>query len=146
MITPNLPEAAALLDTGIAADETAMRAQAARLLAMGAKAVLLKGGHGSGAESVDLLADAHGVTRFAAPRIETQQHPRHRLHAVVGHRRGPRQGAARSIEAVGEAKDYVTGAIAASDRLKVGSGHGPVHHFHRWWRTSPNKAEHGAST
>jgi hydroxymethylpyrimidine/phosphomethylpyrimidine kinase len=36
-------------------------------------------------------------------------------------------------EAVSAAKDYVTGAIAAADRLSVGTGNGPVHHFYRWW-------------
>jgi hydroxymethylpyrimidine/phosphomethylpyrimidine kinase len=45
------------------------------------------------------------------------------------------------VEAVREAKDYVTGAIAAADRLKVGSGHGPVHHFYRWWAPSPANVE-----
>jgi hydroxymethylpyrimidine/phosphomethylpyrimidine kinase len=39
----------------------------------------------------------------------------------------------RLESAIAEAKDYLTGAIAAADRLKVGHGHGPVHHFHRWW-------------
>jgi len=38
------------------------------------------------------------------------------------------------VEAIGEAKAYVTLAIAGADRLTIGSGHGPVHHFHAWWR------------
>ena len=37
------------------------------------------------------------------------------------------------VEAVRAAKDYITGAIAASSKLEIGSGHGPVHHFYRWW-------------
>ena len=72
VLTPNLPEAAALLDTSIAADEAAMRDQAQRLLALGAKSVLIKGGHGGGAESVDLLVDANGIERLAAPRFATR--------------------------------------------------------------------------
>ena len=65
VLTPNLPEAAALLDTSIAADEAAMRDQAQRLLELGAKAVLIKGGHGGGAESVDLLVEPDGVERLS---------------------------------------------------------------------------------
>src|SRR5215475_12150781 len=57
VVTPNLPEAAALLGTGIAADEDAMQAQAAAILALGAQAVLIKGGHGDGPYSVDFLFD-----------------------------------------------------------------------------------------
>ena len=60
VVTPNLPEAAALLDTAIAEDEAAMRHQAHRLLTLGAKAVLIKGGHDSGPESVDLLVEPDG--------------------------------------------------------------------------------------
>src|SRR5215813_2635434 len=71
VVTPNLPEAAALLDTGIAADEREMEAQAAGILALGARAVLIKGGHGADAMSVDLLFDGPTVTRYAAKRIPT---------------------------------------------------------------------------
>ena len=132
VITPNLPEAAALLETELAADETAMKAQAERLLALGARAVLIKGGHGSGAESIDLLVEPGGVERLVAPRFATAN--THgtgcTLSAAIaaGLARGlPLAAAAR------EAKSYVTGAIAAADRLSVGSGHGPTHHFYRWW-------------
>jgi hypothetical protein len=72
MITPNLPEAAALLDAPVARDESEMRAQAEKLMALGARAVLIKGGHDSGAESVDLLIEATGVTRLVAPRLATK--------------------------------------------------------------------------
>jgi hydroxymethylpyrimidine/phosphomethylpyrimidine kinase len=132
LITPNLPEAAALLGTGIAAHETDMRAQAKRLLAAGAKAVLLKGGHAQGAESADLLLDSNGVVRFAAARIATRN--THgtgcTLSAAIA------AGLAKGLnlaDAVREAKAYVTAAIAAADRLSIGEGRGPVHHFHAWW-------------
>src|SRR5262245_17189332 len=132
LITPNLPEAAALLGTGIAARETDMRAHAERLLAAGAKAVLLKGGHAQGAESVDLLLDSNGVTRFAAVRLATRN--THgtgcTLSAAIA------AGLAKGLnlaDAVREAKTYVTAAIAAADRLSIGEGRGPVHHFHAWW-------------
>ena len=71
VVTPNLPEAAALLDAPVAHTETAMREQGERLLALGARAVLLKGGHADGAESVDLLIEQTAVTRLAADRIAT---------------------------------------------------------------------------
>jgi hydroxymethylpyrimidine/phosphomethylpyrimidine kinase len=132
LLTPNLPEAAALLDGAIADDEPAMREQAERLLALGARAVLIKGGHGSGPESVDLLVERGAVLRLPAERI----------HTVNTHGTGctlssaVAAGLAKAMpltEAVRAAKAYVTAAIAAADRLTVGAGHGPVHHFHRWW-------------
>jgi hydroxymethylpyrimidine/phosphomethylpyrimidine kinase len=132
VITPNLPEAAALLDAGVAADESDMHDQARRLLALGAKAVLIKGGHGSGQESVDLLVEADGVTRLPAPRFATQN--THGTGCTLSS--AIAAGLARGLgftEAVRAAKSYVTSAIAAADRISIGSGHGPVHHFYRWW-------------
>jgi hydroxymethylpyrimidine/phosphomethylpyrimidine kinase len=132
VITPNLPEAAALIDAPIAEGEASMRAQAERLLQLGAQAVLIKGGHGGGEESVDLLVERGTVTRFAAPRVETKN--THGTGCTLSS--AVAAGLAKGldlVEAVREAKDYVTGAIAASNKLQIGSGHGPVHHFYRWW-------------
>jgi hydroxymethylpyrimidine/phosphomethylpyrimidine kinase len=132
VITPNLPEAAALLDAPLAKDEDEMRAQAQRLLALGAAAVLIKGGHGSGAESVDLLADRNGVVRLAAVRIATRN--THGTGCTLSSAIAAELAKGRALaEAVRTAKDYVTAAIGAADRLAVGQGHGPVHHFHQWW-------------
>src|SRR5438874_9406381 len=72
LITPNLPEAAVLLDVPEARDEMQMRAQAEQLLRLGARAVLLKGGHGAGNESVDFFADGTVELRLPAPRIGTR--------------------------------------------------------------------------
>src|SRR5262249_21434039 len=69
VVTPNLPEAAALLEHAPARSEAEMETQARALLDLGAQAVLIKGGHGDAAESVDLLVDATSVTRFADVRI-----------------------------------------------------------------------------
>src|SRR5690606_26887630 len=55
IVTPNLPEAAALVDMPVPHDEAAMQAVGERILALGPKAVLVKGGHGYGADSTDLL-------------------------------------------------------------------------------------------
>ena len=132
LITPNLPEAAALLDTEVATNEAEMHAQADRLLALGAQAVLIKGGHGSGAESVDLLVERAGVARFAASRIATENTLGSGCTLSAAIAAGLAKGAALT-DAVGAAKDFISRAIAAADRLAIGSGHGPVHHLHAWW-------------
>jgi hydroxymethylpyrimidine/phosphomethylpyrimidine kinase len=132
IVTPNLPEAAALLDGPIARNEAEMREQAERLLAFGCGAVLMKGGHAEGPESVDLLVGPTKVVRLAADRIATQN--THGTGCTLSS--AIAAGLAKGLElaaAVGNAKDYVTAAIAAADRIKVGSGHGPTHHFHAWW-------------
>lgn len=132
VVTPNLPEAAALLDAPVAADEAAMRTQGEALLALGAKAVLMKGGHGEGAESVDLLVTRDAVLRLPAPRHATRN--THGTGCTLSS--AIASGLARGLtlaEAVRAAKTYITGAIAAADQLEVGQGHGPVHHFHALW-------------
>ena len=132
VVTPNLPEAAALLDAPVAHTETAMREQGERLLALGARAVLLKGGHADGAESVDLLVEPMACTRLAADRIATAN--THGTGCTLSS--AIAAGLAKGMplaEAVRAAKTYVTEALAAANRIKIGSGHGPVHHFHAWW-------------
>ncbi|RKP54881.1 bifunctional hydroxymethylpyrimidine kinase/phosphomethylpyrimidine kinase [Pararobbsia silviterrae] len=132
LITPNLPEAAALLGEPEARDEDAMRRQASALRALGANGVLIKGGHLGGDESPDWLFDANGETRISARRVAT----RHThgtgctLSAAIA-ALIPRTGNVE--EAVRGAKDYLVGALEQADRLSVGTGIGPVHHFHRWW-------------
>src|SRR5205807_151705 len=132
VVTPNLPEAAALLGTDIAADEDAMQAQAEGILALGAQAVLIKGGHGAGLYSVDFLFDGPSITRLASKRLATRN-----THGTgctlssaiaAGLAKGQDLAAAARL-----AKAYVTDAIAAADRLAVGHGHGPLHHFHATW-------------
>ena len=100
-----------------------------RLRELGPKAVLLKGGHMAGEDSVDVLDDGDEPLTLVAPRVATAN----------THGTGCTLSAAIAAllarglplrEAVREAKAYVTGAIRAADRLSVGHGHGPVHHFH----------------
>lgn len=70
LVTPNVPEAAALLDADIANSEQVLIEQAESLLALGPHAVLIKGGHFSGDEAVDLLVSLnHGVRRISSPRL-----------------------------------------------------------------------------
>lgn len=132
LITPNLHEAAALLDAPLAADEDEMLNQARALLALGPAAVLVKGGHSVGPEAVDILLTPAGGLRLAAPRLETQK--THgtgcTLSAAIAAEIAKGQPLADAVKA---AKNYVHGAIAAADRLAVGSGHGPTHHFYQWW-------------
>ncbi|MDR7036183.1 hydroxymethylpyrimidine/phosphomethylpyrimidine kinase [Methylobacterium sp. BE186] len=133
LITPNLPEAAALLGEPVAESENAAVAQGRRLLALGARAVLVKGGHARGGESVDHLLTRDGtLRRLAAPRFATEN--THGTGCTLS--AAITAGLARGLalpEAVVAAKSYVTAAIAAADRLSIGRGHGPVHHFHAVW-------------
>jgi hydroxymethylpyrimidine/phosphomethylpyrimidine kinase len=132
VVTPNLPEAAALLEAPIARTEAEMRAQAERLLELGPRAVLIKGGHGGGAESVDLLVEPTACTRLAAERIATRNTHGTGCTLSSAIAAGLAKGLALG-EAARAAKAYVTAALAASERIQIGSGHGPVHHFHAWW-------------
>ncbi|MCB1509046.1 MAG: bifunctional hydroxymethylpyrimidine kinase/phosphomethylpyrimidine kinase [Hyphomicrobiaceae bacterium] len=133
LITPNLLEAARLLDEAVAEDEAAMERQAHALIGKGAQAVLIKGGHGTGPFSRDILVDGAAVYRFEAPRIDTQN--THGTGCTLSS--AIAAGLARGMElapAVEAAKAYVHAAIVASDRLDIGRGHGPVHHFHALWK------------
>jgi hydroxymethylpyrimidine/phosphomethylpyrimidine kinase len=132
VLTPNLPEAAALLGMPLARDETEMRSQGEKLLTLGARAVLIKGGHGAGPESVDFLVDAEACTRYAALRIATRNTHGTGCTLSSAVAAGLAKGLALA-DAVREAKAYVSAAIAAADRLKVGSGRGPLHHFQEKW-------------
>jgi hydroxymethylpyrimidine/phosphomethylpyrimidine kinase len=132
VITPNLPEAAALLDAPLAADEAEMRRQAERLLARGARVVLMKGGHAEGAESTDILFTGGAALRLHAKRIATRN--THGTGCTLSAAIAAGLAKGQELEdAVRAAKEYVTGAIAAADRLAIGTRHGPVHHFHKWW-------------
>jgi hydroxymethylpyrimidine/phosphomethylpyrimidine kinase len=129
VITPNLPEAAALLDTHPAHDEAEMEAQARALLDCGARNVLIKGGHGEGDESVDLLVGQGTTVRLAANRIATKN--THGTGCTLSS--AIAAALAKGLDlatAAQQAKTYVTAAIADADALKVGHGRGPLHHFH----------------
>ncbi|CNH57736.1 phosphomethylpyrimidine kinase [Yersinia aldovae] len=132
LITPNLPEAAALLECEPASNEQEMCEQGRALLALGCQGVLMKGGHLSGKESPDWLFTAQGEQRFVTPRVNT----RHThgtgctLSAALAALR-PRYS--NWTDTVDAAKHYLQGALLQADTLEVGQGVGPVHHFHQWW-------------
>jgi hydroxymethylpyrimidine/phosphomethylpyrimidine kinase len=133
IVTPNLPEAARLLGESVAEDRGVVEAQAARLLERGAKAVLLKGGHGGGDESADFLLTPVGGRWLTAPRIDTDN--THGTGCTLSSAIAAGLARGRHLEAaVAGAKAYVTAAIEAADRLKIGRGRGPVHHFHALWK------------
>jgi hydroxymethylpyrimidine/phosphomethylpyrimidine kinase len=132
LVTPNLPEAAALLDEPVAASEAAIESQGQRLLAMGCGAVLIKGGHGQGPESIDYLVSGKGVIALAAPRIATKN--THGTGCSLSSAIAAGLARGEDMEtAVRAAKAWVSAAITAADRLGVGHGHGPIHHFHGFY-------------
>lgn len=133
IVTPNLPEAGELLGAAPPTDAGGMREAAEALVAIGAKAVLMKGGHLEGGRSDDLLLVEGQITRFEAARINTKN--THGTGCTLSSAIAallPQTGSVE--EAVRRAKVYVTGAIAHADELEVGSGHGPTHHFFAMWK------------
>jgi hydroxymethylpyrimidine/phosphomethylpyrimidine kinase len=132
LITPNLPEAAALLDEPVALSEAAIESQGRRLLALGCGAVLIKGGHGQGAESIDYLVTGGSILALSAPRIATPN--THGTGCSLSSAIAAGLAKGEDLEtAVRQAKTWVSAAIAAADRFSVGHGHGPIHHFHRFY-------------
>lgn len=132
LATPNLPEAALLSGSAIATDRAAVVGQAERILSLGVRAVLIKGGHGSGPDSVDLLLDGESMQEFSMPRIETKN--THGTGCTLAAAITAHLALGLPLEdAIGLAKEYLQGALVAGRELHVGQGHGPVHHFYRWW-------------
>lgn len=132
MLTPNLPEAAALLGEDHAQDRDAMQQQARKLLDRGPRMVLLKGGHLGGTDSPDVLASADHITWFEAPRVPTKN--THGTGCTLSSALAAELAKGKTPEAaVAIAKRYLADAVAAAETLTVGSGHGPVQHFHALW-------------
>lgn len=129
VITPNLPEAAALIGSDLPETEQEMTAMIAALRGIGSRSILLKGGHLEKDEfSTDLLILEDDVVRMSTPRIATRN----------THGTGCTLSAATASflaqeyplqDAVKHAKAYITKAIEHADELEIGSGHGPVNHF-----------------
>jgi hydroxymethylpyrimidine/phosphomethylpyrimidine kinase len=131
LITPNLPEASVLLGESGPETVEGMRPAATELRALGSEWVLVKGGHLTGRDSIDVLAGPTGTIELSAPRITTRN----------DHGTGCTLSAAITAllphltmeESVRQAKTYLNKALAEASRLSVGEGHGPVHHFHAMW-------------
>lgn len=132
IVTPNLPEAAALTGASLARNERDMEAQARDILSLGARYVLIKGGHGGGDDSVDLLIGRGEVVRLSAKRIVTKN--THGTGCTLSSAIAAGLAKGRDVvTAAQEAKAYVTACIAHADELAVGHGAGPLHHFYKQW-------------
>jgi hydroxymethylpyrimidine/phosphomethylpyrimidine kinase len=131
VITPNLPEAGVLTGQPVPQTLADMRSMARDLHRLGSAWVLLKGGHLAGTDSTDLLFDGQTIAEFPSRRIETRN--THGTGCTLSSAIAALLPRMAVPEAARRAKAYLTAAIAASDRLTVGSGHGPVHHFHALW-------------
>jgi hydroxymethylpyrimidine/phosphomethylpyrimidine kinase len=138
LVTPNLIESALLVGGRIPENALDMRAMALRIHALGASAVLVKGGHLPGGEALDLLYDGADFTEFSAPRLTTRN--THgtgcMLSAAIAARLG--QGADLK-EAVGDAKKFLSAALAAGATLEIGAGHGPPQPFFALWNEAPGE-------
>jgi hydroxymethylpyrimidine/phosphomethylpyrimidine kinase len=123
LVTPNVPEAEALSGVAIHSRDD-MRRAAARLHDMGARAVLIKGGHREG-DATDLLSDASGIREFPAPRLDT----RHTHGTGCTYSAAITAGLALGLglgDAVAKAKRFIHEAIRTAPQL--GRGSGPVNH------------------
>lgn len=127
VLTPNLPEAAMLLGEAIATDEAAAARQGQALLRLGARAVLVKGGHGDGPEAVDVLVTGDGVRRFAHPRIATAN--THGTGCTLSAAIAAGLALGRPLnDAVAAAVDFVWRAVRSGSARSIGGGYGPIDH------------------
>ncbi len=140
VITPNLAEAARLVGAPVATNRATMEAQAAMLLQSGPQAVLVKGGHlaeerGRGRRrAADYLLTGKGGRWFVLPWLDTRN--THGTGCSLSSAIAAGLAGGKALEeAVEEAKSWLHAALAAADSLAIGHGHGPVHHFHRYWST-----------
>ncbi|MCG6656563.1 bifunctional hydroxymethylpyrimidine kinase/phosphomethylpyrimidine kinase [Halomonas campisalis] len=132
LITPNLPEAAVLLGCPIPETRADMQALAPALDALGAGAVLLKGGHLESESCPDLLIQGSETRWLEGERIATAN--LHGTGCTLSSAIAARLAQGDDLPtAVATAKRWLEAALDASVRLDVGQGHGPVHHFHAWW-------------
>lgn len=132
VITPNIPEAASLTGTEPAEHLDEARRQAATLLEMGAHRVLLKGGHLTGVEAIDLWVDEDGAELLRAPRVATTH--THGTGCAFSSALAALVPPTDSLlEAARQAKTWLTGTVQAADTLHIGHGPGPVHHCHDLW-------------
>ncbi|MBB5214701.1 bifunctional hydroxymethylpyrimidine kinase/phosphomethylpyrimidine kinase [Parapusillimonas granuli] len=136
LLTPNLPEAGVLLDAAPVDNLRDMRRAAERLRRLlsdsGERWVYLKGGHLPGNDTIDVLHDGDRMIELPGKRIDTPN--THGTGCTLSAALAallPRVGDVP--EAARQAKAYLVQAIARSGDLRVGSGHGPVQHFHAWW-------------
>lgn len=141
IVTPNVPELVRLVDWPTPIRNLAEMEDAARnLMACGPRAVLAKGGHLDADHSTDLWLDRDGALPLARQRIDTRNTHGTGCTLSAAVAAGLARGADR-YDAVMQAKDYISAAIAAADGLYIGRGHGPVHHFYRQWQNTDKSGQ-----
>ncbi len=129
VVTPNIPEAETLTGRRIDSDAELRRA-ARQIVDLGAGSVVVKGGHREG-PATDLYYDGANYHTFSAERFDTVNTHGTGCTFAAAVAAGLAQGKS-ALDAVAQAKEYLTGAIRNS--YPLGRGHGPVHHFWQAWR------------
>jgi hydroxymethylpyrimidine/phosphomethylpyrimidine kinase len=140
IITPNLPEAGVLLEMRSVETVREMRRVAERLRNLmthsGHRWVLVKGGHLPGNDTIDVLHDGDQMIELPGHRIPTRN--THGTGCTLSSAITALLPQTQTVpEATQKAKDYLVQAILHADALRVGQGHGPVHHFHQLWSGKP---------
>jgi len=134
VLTPNLPEASVLLGRQVTTREQ-MDAACRDLASLGCSTVLLKGGHLTDDVVTDLFYDARTgeMSELAGSRVDTPNS--HGTGCTISS--AIAAGLAKGLpllDSIKGAKDYISGALEAGAKIKIGHGHGPVHHFHNLWK------------
>ena len=130
VVTPNLPEAEVLVGRKLSSGDE-IRQAAKEIVALGPAAVVMKGGHLKSEAAMDLLYDGRQFHEYSAPRIETTS--THGTGCTFASAIAAFLARGEPLaDAVGHAKQYLTEALRRA--YPIGSGHGPVHHFYRWWK------------
>jgi len=125
VVTPNLPEAEDLVGHPVRTDEE-IREAAREIQSLGARNVVVKGGHREGELVVDVLFDGRAFHAFASPRIETSS--THGTGCTFASAIAAFLARQETVpDAVRRAKDYLTEALRHAET--IGRGHGPVNHF-----------------
>ena len=133
VLTPNLPEAARLINQPMAETPAQVIAQGRAILNLGAAAVVMKGGHGRGAICTDYLVQPETDYSYQQPRIATEN--THGTGCTLSSAIAAFLAQGVPLDrAVQKAIDWLHGAVQAADQLSVGQGHGPVHHFYKFWQ------------
>jgi hydroxymethylpyrimidine/phosphomethylpyrimidine kinase len=136
VLTPNLPEAGALLERRAPDNLAEMRAAAEalreKMTHAGRRWVFLKGGHLTAGAATDLLFDGDRMHELSAPRLDTRN--THGTGCTLSAALAALLPQSADVPAAARAaKEYLTAALRRADELSVGRGHGPVFHFHRFW-------------
>lgn len=139
VVTPNIPEAEALTNRRITTWDD-VRGAAAQIVEMGARAVVLKGGHMEGDAATDIYYDGHAYREYTSVRVQSSNTHGTGCTFASAIAAGLARGSDLT-DAIALAKSYVT--LAIQHAYPVGHGHGPVHHFYRYYQPSGPKYRPG---